>query len=95
VKDVGNELCASPPGSGKRLGRWLRTLLSLAPAGLLLSDICLWIGTLSEIARPFLQAIVEITGQAGAALCNGKYDAAPPLPLETHTLPPTPVGLPI
>ena len=95
VKDVGNELCASPPGSGKRLGRWLRDLLALAPGALLLSDLCAWIGTLSVIARPFLDAIVEITGAAGAALCNGKYSAALPLPLETHALPPNPVGLPL
>src|SRR5262249_3273919 len=67
MKDFGNEICASPPGSGKKLGRWLRNLLSLAPAGLLLSDICARIGTLSVIARPFLDPLGGVTPAAGRA----------------------------
>jgi hypothetical protein len=87
VKDVGNELCASPPGSGKRLGRWLRQLLSLAPAGLLFTDICKWIGLAVEKAGPILSKLVEVIAVEAAALCKGKYEPAPDLTLTTTSLP--------
>jgi hypothetical protein len=87
VKDVGNELCAAPPGSGRRLGRWLSQLLSLAPGFLAFPFICQIIGSVVALAGTIVTPLVEVLAEAGAALCDGKHSAAPALPLETHTLP--------
>jgi hypothetical protein len=95
VKDVGNELCAAPPGSGKRLGRWLRQLLSLAPGFLAFPFICQIIGSVVALAGTIVTPLVEVLAEAGAALCDGKHSQAPDLPLETHALPPNPLGLSI
>jgi hypothetical protein len=95
MKDVGNEICASPPGSGKRLGRWLRQLLSLAPGFLAFPFICQIIGSVVALAGTIVTPLVEVLAEAGAALCDGKHSQAPDLPLETHALPPNPLGLSI
>jgi hypothetical protein len=87
VKDVGNELCASPPGSGKRLGRWLRNLLSLAPGFLAFPFICQIIGGVVALAQTVVNPLVEVLAESGAALCGGKHDAAPDLPLSATALP--------
>src|SRR5262249_25525500 len=95
VKDVGNELCAAPPGSGRRLGNWLRQLLSLAAGAFLFTDVCAWIGAAVTLAQTIINPMVEVLAEAGAALCNGKNSEAADLPLETVQLPPVPNPLSI
>jgi hypothetical protein len=94
-KDVGRDICASPPGSGKRLGKWLRRLLSMGSGILFLSQFCRIFELMAAEGAPIASKLVETIGVAGAALCNGKYDAAPPLPLHLTANPPVRGGLPI
>jgi hypothetical protein len=94
-KDVGRDICASPPGSGKRLGRWLKDLLSIGAGILFVSQFCRVLFLVLEGAAPVAAKLVEVLAVAEAALCNGKYAAAPPLPLNATALPPVPSPLEI
>jgi hypothetical protein len=94
-KDVGRDICASPPGSGARLGKWLRRLLSMGSGILFLSQFCRVFELMAAEGAPIASKLVETIGVAGAALCNGKYDAAPPLPLHLTANPPVRGGLPL
>jgi len=94
-KDVGRDICASPPGSGKRLGRWLKDLLSIGAGILFISQFCRFLFLVLEGAAPVAAKLVEVLAVAESALCNGKYAAAPPLPLNATALPPVPNPLEI
>jgi hypothetical protein len=94
-KDVGRDICASPPGSGKRLGRWLKDLLAIGTGILFLSQICRVLFLVLEGAAPIAAKLIETLAVAESALCNGKYAAAPPLPLNVTANPPTPDPLTI
>jgi hypothetical protein len=94
-KDLGRDICASPPGSGKRLGRWLKDLLAIGTGILFLSQICRVLFLVLEGAAPIAAKLIETIAVAESALCNGKYAAAPPLPLNTTANPPTPDPLTI
>jgi hypothetical protein len=94
-KDLGRDICASPPGSGKRLGRWLKDLLAIGTGILFLSQICRVLFLVLEGAAPIASKLIETIAVAESALCNGKYAAAPPLPLNTTANPPTPDPLTI
>ena len=94
-KDLGRDICASPPGSGKRIGRWLKDLLAIGTGILFLSQICRVLFLVLEGAAPLASKLIETIAVAESALCNGKYAAAPPLPLNTTANPPTPDPLTI
>jgi hypothetical protein len=94
-KDLGRDICASPPGSGKRIGRWLKDLLAIGTGILFLSQICRVLFLVLEGAAPIASKLIETIAVAESALCNGRYAAAPPLPLNTTALPPVPNPLEI
>jgi hypothetical protein len=94
-KDVGRDICASPPGSGKRLGRFLRNILAMGAGILFISQFCRVLFLVLEGAAPVASKLVETLAVAESALCNGKYAAAPPLPLNATALPPVPNPLDI
>jgi len=95
VKDVGNELCASPPGTGRRLGQLLRGLLGGIGGILAPLFICQLFEAAVLLAEPLMGKMVQVVGLAGAALCNGQHQAAPPLPLNAAALPTVSNPLPI
>jgi hypothetical protein len=94
-KDVGRDICASPPGSGRRLGRFLKNILSMGAGILFASQFCHVLFLVLEGAAPVASKLVETLALAESALCNGKYAAAPPLPLNATALPPVPHPLDI
>jgi hypothetical protein len=94
-KDVGRDICASPPGSGRRLGRFLKNILSMGAGILFASQFCHVLFLVLEGAAPVASKLVETLALAESALCNGKYAAAPPLPLNATALPPVPNPLDI
>jgi hypothetical protein len=93
MKDVGRDICASPPGSGKRLGRFLRDILGMTAGVLFASQFCRILVLVVEGAAPIATKLVETLAVAESALCNNRYDAAPPLPLNVTANPPTPNAL--
>jgi hypothetical protein len=95
VKDLGNELCASPPGTGRKIGRFLRDLFSGVGGFLAPLFVCQIFTAAHALIGPVMSEVVATVGNAGAALCNGQHNAAPPLPLETHALPKPTNPLPI
>jgi hypothetical protein len=88
VKGVGEELCAAPPGSGRRLGRFLRGLLSGIGGLLAPLFICQIFEAAVLLAAPVMSKMIEVVGVAGSALCDGKHSAAAPLPLRVTADPP-------
>ena len=90
MKDLGRDICASPPGSGKRLGNLLKSLLGMGAGILFASQFCRFLFLVLEGAAPVASKLVETLAVAESALCNGKYAAAPPLPLEVTANPPVP-----
>jgi hypothetical protein len=90
VKDVGNELCASPPGSGKKLGRFLRGLFSGLGGLLAPLFICQLFQAAVVVVGPLMSKMIETVGFVGNALCDGEHQAAPPLVLHVTADPPVP-----
>jgi hypothetical protein len=65
-------------------------------AGILFaSQFCHVLFLVLEGAAPVASKLVETLALAESALCNGKYAAAPPLPLNATALPPVPHPLDI
>jgi hypothetical protein len=95
VKDFGNELCTSPPGTGRKAARFLRDLFGGIGGILAPFFVCQIFTAAHALVGPLMSTVVATVGEAGAALCNGEHSAAPPLPLETHALPQPSAGLPI
>jgi hypothetical protein len=90
MKGLGNELCASPPGSGRKLGRFLRGLLSGLGGLLAPLFICQLFQAAVVLVGPLMSKMIEVVGFAGSALCNGEHSAAPPLVLHVTADPPVP-----
>jgi hypothetical protein len=88
TKDALRELCASPPGSGRKLGRFLRGLLSGIGGLLAPLFICQIFEAAVLLAAPLMSKMIEVVGVAGSALCDGKHSSAPPLPLLVTADPP-------
>jgi hypothetical protein len=88
TKDALRELCASPPGSGRKLGRFLRGLLSGIGGLLAPLFICQIFEAAVLLAAPVMSKMIEVVGVAGSALCDGKHSAADPLPLLVTADPP-------
>jgi hypothetical protein len=90
MKQFGNELCASPPGSGRRFGRLLRGLLSGFGGLLAPLFICQLFQAAVVVVGPLMSKMVEVAGFVGNALCDGEHSAAPPLVLHVTADPPVP-----
>jgi hypothetical protein len=95
TKDALRDLCASPPGSGRKLGRFLRGILSGLGGLLAPLFVCQLFEAAVVLVAPLMSTVVEVIGVAGSALCNGKHHAAPPLRLNAAALPPVRNGIPL
>jgi len=95
MKDVGSDLCASGPGAGRRLGRFLRGILSGLGGFLAPLFICQMFEAAALLVGPLMNKAIETIGFVGGALCDGKHDAAPPLVLQVTADPPVPNPLAI
>lgn len=72
VKGLSDELCASPPGMGSRLGKFLRGLMSFALDALVITHLCdvtKLVNTVAIEARPILTKLT--TGIASLMDCLG------------------------
>lgn len=87
TRDFTQELCRSPAGSGGKAGRFLRRIFGASFGLFLLTDICKWAGLAVALAGRILPKLVGVLAVAGAALCDGAHDPAPPLPLNAARLP--------
>ena len=88
LKGFGEELCAAPPGSGRKLGRFLRGLLGGIGGLLAPLFVCQLFQAAVALAGPVMSKVIAVVGEAGAALCNGEHNAAPPLALQVTADPP-------
>jgi hypothetical protein len=88
LKGFGEELCAAPPGSGRKLGRFLRGLLGGLGGLLAPLFVCQLFQAAVALAGPVMSKVIAVVGEAGAALCNGEHNAAPPLALQVTADPP-------
>jgi hypothetical protein len=95
TKDALRDLCASPPGSGRKLGRFLRGILSGLGGLLAPLFICQLFEAAVVLVGPLMNKMVQVVGIVGSALCNGKHSAAPPLALNAAALPPVRDPIPL
>ena len=88
VKRIGRRLCGPS-------GRWLADLLEGTLATFVFADLCRVILVVAEVAGKILPPLIDTLARAEAALCGGRYSAAPALPLQTTALPDVANPLPL
>jgi hypothetical protein len=80
VKKLGNRVCGLRPG-------FLNFLLGAGAAMFAFAELCRLIELVATVAARVLPKLIAPLAVAGAALCDGRHAAAPPLSLQTTTLP--------
>jgi hypothetical protein len=90
MKDFGNELCPSSPGTGGKAARFLRGLFSGLGGLLAPLFICQLFQAAVVVVGPLMSKMIETVGFVGNALCDGEHQAAPPLVLHVTADPPVP-----